>query len=75
MLLLVLDEAHAAAEVRVAAAEVRANSFLLVQNKTKVQSTDAAAAPPQPQPLFAAAAEVRANSLYWSTCVLVCYCC
>ena len=32
MLLLVLDEARAAAEVRTAAAEVRANSLLLVQN-------------------------------------------
>ena len=36
----VLDEARAAAEVRAAAAEVRANSLLLVQNK-KVQNTDA----------------------------------
>jgi hypothetical protein len=30
----VLDEARAAAEVRAAAAEVRANSLLLVQNKS-----------------------------------------
>ena len=42
----VLDEARAAAEVRAAAAEVRANSLLLV-HKTKSAKYSRKAAPPQ----------------------------